>query len=85
MQSNADTPKTHHVQAFRSVHKSQKPSIVSAPLDSDNVTLIDCHTDPKTHKSFILWDDIRKEFDEALLVTHKTKMLAFVKGPDYQT
>ncbi|KAG0274208.1 hypothetical protein BGZ95_010010, partial [Linnemannia exigua] len=73
-----------HVQAFRSVHKCQKPSTTSAPLDSDDITLIDCHTDPETHKDFILWEDIQQAFDEALLVRHKTKMLPFVKGPDYR-
>ncbi|KAG0357829.1 hypothetical protein BGX24_006129, partial [Mortierella sp. AD032] len=73
------------VQAFRPVHKSHKPSTISAPLDSDDVTLIDCHTNPETHKDFILWVDIRQAFGEALLVRHKTKMLAFLKGADYQT
>ncbi|KAG0372071.1 hypothetical protein BGX24_000787 [Mortierella sp. AD032] len=78
-----DTP--DHVQAFRPVHKSQKPSTTSASLDSDDVTFIDCHTDPETHKDFILWVDIQQAFDEALLIRHKTKMLAFLKGPNYQT
>ncbi|KAK3820643.1 MAG: hypothetical protein J3R72DRAFT_479876 [Linnemannia gamsii] len=92
-----DTPVDHHVfiesffachnhaQAFRPVHKNQKPSTTSASLDSDDVTFIDCHTDPENHKDFILWVDIQQAFDEALLVTHKTKMLAFLKGPDDQT
>ncbi|KAG0372069.1 hypothetical protein BGX24_000785 [Mortierella sp. AD032] len=73
-----------HAQAFRSVHKSQKPSTTSAPLDSDDITLIDCHADPETHRAFILWEDIQQAFDEALLVRHKTKMLPFIKGPDYR-
>ncbi|KAK3820640.1 MAG: hypothetical protein J3R72DRAFT_529172 [Linnemannia gamsii] len=73
-----------HAQAFRSVHKSQKPSTTSAPLDSDGITLIDCHTDPETHRAFILWEDIQQAFDEALLVRHKSKMLPFIKGPDYR-
>ncbi|KAK3820645.1 MAG: hypothetical protein J3R72DRAFT_479877 [Linnemannia gamsii] len=82
MLSRDDT--LNHVQAFRHVHKSQKPS-TSASLDSSDLIFIDCHTDPKTHKDFVLWADIQQEFDKALLVTHKTKMLPFLKGPDYQT
>ncbi|KAG0373375.1 hypothetical protein BGX24_011773 [Mortierella sp. AD032] len=79
-----DSPPVH-VQAFRSVHKTQKPSTTSAPLDSDDVTLIDCHSDPYTNKDFILWEDIQQVFDEALFVRDKTKMVAFLKGPDYRT
>ncbi|KAG0373376.1 hypothetical protein BGX24_011774 [Mortierella sp. AD032] len=74
-----------HVQAFRAVRKSQKPSTTSAPLDSDDVTLIDCHTDPDTNKDFILWEDIQQVFDEALYIRNKTKLVAFLKGSDYQT
>ncbi|KAF9899428.1 hypothetical protein EC991_008913 [Linnemannia zychae] len=65
-----------HVQAFRSVHKSQPSSTTSAPLDSLNITHIDCLTDPETQKNFILSEDI---FDGALLVRDKTKMLPYLK------
>ncbi|KAK3820646.1 MAG: hypothetical protein J3R72DRAFT_529177 [Linnemannia gamsii] len=83
MLSNDHTP--DKVQAFRPVLKSQKPSTTSASFTSNDLTFIDCHTDLGTYKVFILWMDIQEAFDGALLVTHKTKTLPFLKGPDYQT
>ncbi|KAF9900246.1 hypothetical protein EC991_007699 [Linnemannia zychae] len=74
-----------HVQAFRSVHKSLPPSTISAPLDSIDITHIDCHADPASEREFILWEDIQQAFDGALLVRYKTKMISFLKGPDYRS
>ncbi|KAF9541647.1 hypothetical protein EC957_002888 [Mortierella hygrophila] len=73
-----------HVQGFRSVQKSEPHSTTSVPLDSPNITHIDCYTDPDTNKDFILWEDIQQAFDEALFVRNKTRMLPFVRGKDYR-
>ncbi|KAF9900245.1 hypothetical protein EC991_007698 [Linnemannia zychae] len=73
-----------HVQAFRSVHKSLPASTISAPLDSVDIILIDCHTDPDTKKDFILWGDIQEAFHKALSVRDKTKVISDLKGPDYR-
>ncbi|KAG0056125.1 hypothetical protein BGZ90_005587 [Linnemannia elongata] len=73
-----------HVQGFRSVRKSEPHSVTSLPLDSPNITHIDCYTDPDTNKDFILWEEIQQVFDEALFVRNKTKMLPFVRGKDYR-
>ncbi|KAF9131317.1 hypothetical protein BGX30_013140 [Mortierella sp. GBA39] len=72
-----------HVQGFRSVQKSEH-STTSVPLDSPNITHIDCYTDPDTNKDFILWEDIQQAFDEALFVRNKTKMVPFVRGKDHR-
>ncbi|KAF9900239.1 hypothetical protein EC991_007692 [Linnemannia zychae] len=72
-----------HVQGFRAVHKSYKPSTVTY-VDPDDIIHIDCFTDPDTHKDFILWDDIQQAFEEAQFVRHKTKMLPYLKGSDYR-
>ncbi|KAF9134813.1 hypothetical protein BGW39_005723 [Mortierella sp. 14UC] len=72
-----------HVQGFRAVHKSFKPSTVTF-VDPDDIIHIDCYTDPNTHKDFILWDDIQQAFEEAQFVRHKTRMLPYLKGPDYR-
>lgn len=72
------------VQGFRSVYKSEQHSTTSAPLDSTNITHIDCCTDPDTNKDFIFWEDIQQAFDQALFVRNKTKMLPFVRGKDYR-
>lgn len=73
-----------HVQGFRSVRKSEPHSVTSLPLDSPNITHIDCYTDPDTNKDFILWEEIQQVFDEALFVRNQTKMLPFVRGKDYR-
>ncbi|KAG0045821.1 hypothetical protein BGZ90_008349, partial [Linnemannia elongata] len=76
---------THeHVQGFRSIHKSELHPTTSIPLDSPNITHIDCYTDPDTQKDFVLWEHIQQVFDEALFVRNKTKMLPFVRGEDHR-
>ncbi|KAF9147289.1 hypothetical protein BG015_011106 [Linnemannia schmuckeri] len=72
-----------HVQAFRSVHKSWKPSTITY-VDPDDIIHIECYTDPETHIDFILWDEIKQAFEEALFVRNKTKMLPYLKGSDYR-
>ncbi|KAK3817142.1 MAG: hypothetical protein JOS17DRAFT_778530 [Linnemannia elongata] len=73
-----------HVQGFRSVYKSELHPTTSVPLDSPNITHIDCSTDQDTNKDVIFWEDIQQAFDKALFVRNKTKMLPFVRGKDYR-
>ncbi|KAF9900247.1 hypothetical protein EC991_007700, partial [Linnemannia zychae] len=59
-----------NVQAFRSVHESQKPSSTSAPLNSDDVTHINCYNE--AGNAIILWEDIQDVYQEALFVKNMT-------------
>ncbi|KAG0278942.1 hypothetical protein BGZ95_002717 [Linnemannia exigua] len=72
-----------HVQGFRAVHKSYRPSTVTY-VDPDDIIHIECYTDPDTNKDFILWDEIQQAFEEAQFVRNKTKMLPYLKGSDYR-
>ena len=77
-------PTQEHVQGFRGVHKSHRPSNIDATVDPDDVIHIDCIANPDTQQDFILWDDISQVFDNALFVRNKTRMVPFLKGPDYK-
>ncbi|KAK3838866.1 MAG: hypothetical protein J3R72DRAFT_525570 [Linnemannia gamsii] len=60
-----------HVQGFRAIHKSYMPSTVTY-VDLDDIIHIDCYTDPDT------------TFEEAQFVRNETKMLPYLKGPNYR-
>lgn len=70
------------VQGFRSVNKGEPYPTISEPLDSPNITHINCYTDPDTNKDVIFWEDIHQAFDEALFVRSNTNLLPFVRGKD---
>ncbi|KAF9311294.1 hypothetical protein BGZ91_006850, partial [Linnemannia elongata] len=71
-----------NVQGLRSVLNSLPPSTTSALLDAPDVVHIDCYTDPKTQKDFILWEQIQLAFPKALFVRNNTNMIPFVRGED---
>ncbi|KAF9082398.1 hypothetical protein BGX29_003910 [Mortierella sp. GBA35] len=50
--------------------------------DPAEVFHVDIYTDPDTKKQFVLWDDIRLAFDDALHVRHLSRVVPFVKGED---
>ncbi|KAG0064427.1 hypothetical protein BGZ90_002218 [Linnemannia elongata] len=68
------------VQAVRPVRKDNlnSPTITPAPT-----VYFDCHLNPATGKSFVLWDDIRIVFTDALYVSHEAKMIPFMKDADW--
>ncbi|KAK5829603.1 hypothetical protein F5H01DRAFT_393684 [Linnemannia elongata] len=70
------------VQAVRPVSKVNldSPTITSAPT-----VHFDCHSNPATGKSFVLWDDIRVVFTDALYLRHESKMIPFMKDADWVT
>ncbi|KAG0053081.1 hypothetical protein BGZ90_006312, partial [Linnemannia elongata] len=67
-----------NVQGLRSVLNSLPPSTTSALLDAPDVVLIDCYTDPKTQKDFILWEQIQLAFPKALFIRNNTNMIPFL-------
>jgi hypothetical protein len=71
---------THsNLQATRSVTRNSRPSTP----DPDEIIYIAVYTDPETKNQFVLWDDIRQVFEDALHVRHQAKALPFLKGTDY--
>ncbi|KAG0372615.1 hypothetical protein BGX24_012807 [Mortierella sp. AD032] len=70
------------VQAVRPVNKDSLDSAVDS-TPTPKITHFDCHVDPTTMKGFVLWDDIRLVFSDALYVRHHTKAVPFMKGIDF--
>ncbi|OAQ27672.1 HCP-like protein [Linnemannia elongata AG-77] len=61
-------------QAVRPVKENlNSPTITASPI-----VCIDCHSDPTTGKSVILWDDICVVFTKALYVSHEMKVIPFM-------
>ncbi|KAF9289723.1 hypothetical protein BGZ88_007628 [Linnemannia elongata] len=73
------TQKHPDVQAVRAVSRASRPSTPNP----DDIIYIQVYTDPETKNQFVLWDDIRQVFDDALHVRHQAKALPFLKGADY--
>ncbi|KAK3833192.1 MAG: hypothetical protein J3R72DRAFT_424974 [Linnemannia gamsii] len=69
------------VQAVRPVNKDCLDSVDSTPVPK--IMHFDCHVDPTTKKGFVLWDDIRLVFPDALYVRNQTKVVPFMKGVDF--
>ncbi|KAG0375526.1 hypothetical protein BGX24_008967, partial [Mortierella sp. AD032] len=69
------------VQAVRPVNKDSLDSVDSTPVPK--IIHFDCHVDPTTKKGFVLWDDIRLVFPDALYVRYQTKVVPFMKGVDF--
>ncbi|KAG0044418.1 hypothetical protein BGZ90_008774, partial [Linnemannia elongata] len=68
------------VQTVRPVSKDS----LDSPIITPSPTLqFDCHSSPATGKSFILWDDIRLIFTNALYVRHETKVVPFMKDAEW--
>ncbi|KAF9089364.1 hypothetical protein BGX29_012098 [Mortierella sp. GBA35] len=68
------------VQAIRSVLRNSRNTPTTP--DPPDAVHVDIYTDPKTKKQFVLWDDIRLAFDDALHVRHLSRVVPFVKGDD---
>lgn len=70
------------VQAMRPVSKDNldSPTITPAPT-----VYFDCHSNPATGKSFVLWEDILVVFADALYARHEAKMVPFMKDPEWIT
>ncbi|KAF9271703.1 hypothetical protein BGZ88_005722, partial [Linnemannia elongata] len=68
------------IQAVRPVSKDNldTPTITPAPT-----VYFDCHSNPATGKGFVLWDDIRLVFADALYVRHNAKVVPFMKDADW--
>ncbi|KAF9081845.1 hypothetical protein BGX29_004236, partial [Mortierella sp. GBA35] len=68
------------VQAIRSVLRNSRNTPTTP--DPADVFHVDIYTDPETKKQFVLWDDIRLAFDDALHVRRLSRVVPFVKGDD---
>ncbi|KAF9328499.1 hypothetical protein BGZ91_000974 [Linnemannia elongata] len=71
------------VQGFRGVHKSYKPSTLTH-IDPDDIIHINCYADPESHIDFILWDEIKQVFEEALFVKCGSNLHPYLKGADFR-
>ncbi|KAG0294354.1 hypothetical protein BGZ96_001349 [Linnemannia gamsii] len=67
------------VQAIRSVSKDSLDSPKSTPAPT---AYFDCHVNPATGKGFVLWDDIRLVFPDALYVRQEAKVVPFTKDAE---
>ena len=74
---NNDQPQ---VQAVRPVSKDNLNSSTITPMPT---VYFDCHSNPATGKSFLLWDDIRLVFADALYVRHEAKVVPFMKDAEW--
>lgn len=70
------------VQAVRPVSKDNLDSATVTPAPT---VYFDCHLNPATGKSFVLWEDIRVVFTDALYVRHEAKMVPFMKDAEWMT
>ncbi|KAF9543653.1 hypothetical protein EC957_000585 [Mortierella hygrophila] len=68
------------VQAVRPVSKDNLDSPTKTPAPT---VYFDCHSNPTTGKSFVLWDDIRLVFADALYVRHEAKVVPFMKDAEW--
>ncbi|KAF8936812.1 hypothetical protein BGZ47_009314 [Haplosporangium gracile] len=71
------------VQALRSVKRTTRTTTASP--DYANIVYIDVRTDPVDKNLFILWKDVQLAFANAIHVRHQSKVLSFLKGPDFNT
>ena len=70
------------VQAMRPVNKDN----LDSPTKTPGPTIyFDCHSNSATGKSFVLWDDIRLVFADALYVRHEAKVVPFMKDAEWMT
>ncbi|KAK3833194.1 MAG: hypothetical protein J3R72DRAFT_478095 [Linnemannia gamsii] len=70
------------VQAVRPVNKNGLDSVFNS-TPAPKIIYFDCHIDPTTKKAFVLWDDIRLAFSDALYARHMDKVVPFMKGMDF--
>ncbi|KAG0046373.1 hypothetical protein BGZ90_008203, partial [Linnemannia elongata] len=70
------------VQAVRPVSKD---NLDSSTRTTAPTVYFDCHLNPATGKSFVLWEDIRVVFTDALYVRHEAKMVPFMKDAEWMT
>ncbi|KAK5829608.1 hypothetical protein F5H01DRAFT_393690 [Linnemannia elongata] len=68
------------IQAVRPVSKDNLDSPTTTPAPT---VYFDCHSNPATGKGFVLWDDIRLVFADALYVRHNAKVVPFMKDADW--
>ncbi|KAF9901565.1 hypothetical protein EC991_006013 [Linnemannia zychae] len=67
------------LQAVRTVHKHTLQPVAPAIIAHLGV-----HADASSGKNIVLWDDVVQAFKDALHVRHGTRILPFLKGPDFK-
>ncbi|KAG0253932.1 hypothetical protein BGZ95_006175, partial [Linnemannia exigua] len=70
-----------NVQALWPISSTTSPDTAIAP-NLNEVFYVDVHTDPDTKKGFVLWEDIKLAFDDALHVQHQGIRIPFLEGSD---
>ncbi|KAG0378568.1 hypothetical protein BGX24_003451 [Mortierella sp. AD032] len=76
-----------HLQAVRPIGKSNLDSPATAatphpPAATASTVYIDCHLDPTTQMTVVMWDDIRLAFEDALHIRYHNRVVPFLRGAD---
>ncbi|KAF8931724.1 hypothetical protein BGZ47_011712 [Haplosporangium gracile] len=71
-----------NTQGIRSININNLTSIPPHPAE---VVYVDIYTDRITKQKFILWEDIRLAFHNALHSRHKARIVPFMKDDDFNT
>ncbi|KAG0275404.1 hypothetical protein BGZ96_003803, partial [Linnemannia gamsii] len=71
-----------NTQAIRSININ---NLTPPPPEPAEIVYVDICTDPITKERFILWEDIRLVFYNALHIRHKARVVPFMKGSDFNT
>ena len=71
-----------NAQGIRSININNP---TSSPPHPTEVVYVDIYTDRITKEKFILWEDVRLAFHNALHVRHKARVVPFMKDDDFNT
>ncbi|KAF9536835.1 hypothetical protein EC957_009583, partial [Mortierella hygrophila] len=71
-----------NTQGIRSININ---NLTSSPPHPTEVVYVDIYTDRITKEKFILWEDVRLVFHNALYVRQKARVLPFMKDDDFNT
>ncbi|KAG0048371.1 hypothetical protein BGZ90_007651, partial [Linnemannia elongata] len=74
---------THpNTQGIRSININ---NFTSSPPHPTEVVYVDIYTERITREKFILWEDVRLAFHNALHVRHQARVIPFMKDDDFNT
>ncbi|KAH7032210.1 hypothetical protein BKA57DRAFT_443219 [Linnemannia elongata] len=71
-----------NTQGIRSININNS---TSSPPHPTEVVYVDIYTDRITREKFILWEDVRLAFHNALHIRHQARVIPFMKDDDFNT
>ncbi|KAF9095945.1 hypothetical protein BGX23_012303 [Mortierella sp. AD031] len=77
-----DSLSDEHVQSVRRVYENDDST--DEKSSSSSVYHLTSHPDPSVEKDILLWDDVLAAFKDVVHVRSGTKILPFLKGPDFK-